>query len=85
MRITKDNSEFEISICEVDGEWEGRMVEYHISRVTPTLHLRHSWMSLDLALAGVRRRWQRLFPEDDSPDFHAAIAPTPSPLDGERE
>jgi hypothetical protein len=73
MLITKDNSEFEVSIAEVDGEWEGRIVEYHLGRLIPTLHLRHSWTSREAALAGVQRRWQRLFPDDEMPDFHEAI------------
>lgn len=74
MFIARGDSEFEISIREADGEWEGRIIEHHISRLTPTLHLRHSWTSLEAALAGVRRRWQRLFPDEESPDFRDAIS-----------
>jgi hypothetical protein len=74
MLIPKEESEFEVSIREADGEWEGRIVEYNISRVTPILHLRHSWTSLEAALEGVKRRWQRLFPDEDVPDFRHAVA-----------
>jgi hypothetical protein len=73
MVIVKGESEFEVSIREVDGEWEGQIVEYNIGRLTPTLHLRHSWTSAETALEGIRRRWQRLFPEEESPDFREAI------------
>ncbi len=79
MRITRGDSEFEVSIGEANGEWEGRIVEYNTIRMTPTLHLQHSWISLDLAIAGVQRRWQRLFPNEDPPDFHAAVVATPPP------
>jgi hypothetical protein len=79
MRIPKDESEFEVSIRAADGEWEGRIVEYHISRLTPTLHLCHNWTSLEAALAGVQRRWQRLFPDDEAPDFRDAITVALSP------
>jgi hypothetical protein len=76
MFVTRGESEFEVSIGAVDGEWEGKIVEYNLSRVVPTVHLRHNWTSLAAALAGVRRRWQRLFPDeldDDSPDFQEAL------------
>ena len=79
MLIVKGESEFEISICEADGEWEGRLVEYNISRLTPTLHLRHRWTTLESAIAGIQRRWQRLFPNEDMPDFHAAVTEPLSP------
>lgn len=72
MLIAKGDSEFEISICETDeGEWEGRIIEYNLSRVLPIPHLNHSWVSFDAALAGLTRRWQRLFPDDPLPDFNA--------------
>jgi hypothetical protein len=74
MLIPKGDSEFEISIRATDeGEWEGRIIEYNLSRVLPTPHLHHSWNSLEAALAGVTRRWQRLFPEEDPPDFRDAL------------
>jgi len=73
MLIDKGESEFEVSICETDGEWEGLIVEYNLNRVTPTLHLRHSWTSLDAAISGVQRRWQRLFPDEEKPDFRVAV------------
>ncbi len=76
MFVTRGESEFDVSISAVDGEWEGKIVEYNLSRVVPTVHLRHNWTSLDAALAGVRRRWQRLFPDEldeDSPDFQEAL------------
>ena len=74
MLISKGDSEFEISIRATDeGEWEGRIIEYNLSRVLPTPHLHHSWTSLEAALAGVTRRWQRLFPEEDPPDFRDAL------------
>lgn len=76
MFVTRGESEFEVSIGAVDGEWEGKIVEYNLSRVVPTVHLRHNWTSLDAALAGVRRRWQRLFPDEldeDWPDFQEAL------------
>jgi hypothetical protein len=71
--INKGENDFEVSIQEADGEWEGRIIEHNISRLTPTLHLRHSWMSLEAALEGVKRRWQRLFPDEEVPDFRDAI------------
>ena len=77
MLITRGESEFEVSIRAVDGEWEGKIVEHHLRRVVPTLHLRHNWPSVDAALTGVQRRWRRLFPEEldaDVPDFHEALA-----------
>jgi hypothetical protein len=77
MRLLKEDSEFEISICATDGEWEGRITEYHISRLTPIPHLCHRWTSLEAALTGVQRRWQRLFPEDEIPDLRAAVTETP--------
>jgi hypothetical protein len=74
MLISKGDSEFEISIRATDeGEWEGRIIEYNLSRVLPTPHLHHSWTSLEAALAGVTRRWQRLFPEEEPPDFRDAL------------
>ena len=76
MILTRGDSEFEVSIGAVDGEWEGRIVEYTVSRLTPTLHLRHSWTTLEAAVTGVQRRWQRLFPDEPvelRPDFHDAI------------
>ena len=74
MLIPKGDSEFEISIRATDeGEWEGRIIEYNLRRVLPTPHLQHSWLSLEAALAGVTRRWQRLFPEEAPPDFRDAI------------
>jgi len=75
MVVTRGESEFEVSIGPVDGEWEGKIVEHNLSRVVPTVHLCHNWTSLEHALAGVRRRWQRLFPDErdaDMPDFQAA-------------
>jgi len=76
MFVTRGESEFEVSIGAVDGEWEGKIVEYNLSRVVPVVHLCHNWISPDAALLGVRRRWQRLFPEEldeDRPDFHEAL------------
>lgn len=78
MLLSKGESEFEVSIREADGEWEGRIVEYNMSRLTPTLHLRHSWASLEAALEGVKRRWQRLFPEEEVPDFRNAVTDSPA-------
>lgn len=78
MLIHRGDSEFEISIRLTDeGEWEGRIIEYHVSRLMPTPHLHHSWVSLEAALAGMTRRWQRLFPEETSPDFRDAVQPEP--------
>jgi hypothetical protein len=74
MLIRKDDSEFEISIrLTEEGEWEGRMIEYNMSRLMPTPHLQHSWVSLEAALAGMTRRWQRLFPDEAPPDFRDAV------------
>ena len=76
MVVIRGESEFDVSIGAVDGEWEGKIVEYNLSRVVSTVHLRHNWTSLDAAVAGVRRRWQRLFPDDldeDMPDWHEAL------------
>jgi hypothetical protein len=76
MLITRGESDFEVSISLVDGEWEGKIVEHNLSRVVPTVHLCHNWTSRDAALAGVRRRWQRLFPaesDEDQPDFQEAL------------
>ena len=64
MVVTRGESEFEVSIRMVDGEWEGKIVEHNLGRVVPTVHLCHNWTSLDHALAAVRRRWQRLFPDE---------------------
>jgi len=71
--INKGESDFEVSIQEADGEWEGRIIEHNMSRLTPTLHLRHSWTSLEAALEGVKRRWQRLFPDEEVPDLRDAV------------
>lgn len=79
MRVIRGDSEFEISIRVEDGEWEGCLIEYHISRLTPTVHLRHRWTSLDAALIGVQRRWQRLFPDQEVPDLRGAVAASLSP------
>lgn len=74
MRIAKGESEFEVSVQVEDGEWEGRIIEYNMARLTPTCHLLHRWTSQEAALTGLQRRWQRLFPHDDLPDFREAIA-----------
>lgn len=79
--IMQGDSEFESQIRPVDGEWEGWIIERNINRLVPTLHLRHSWTSLEAALAGVQRRWQRLFPESTGSaavDFRAAVMETDS-------
>ena len=76
MLVTRGESEFEVSISLVDSEWEGKIVENNLSRVVPTVHLCHHWTSRDAAVAGVRRRWQRLFPDEsdeDRPDFQEAL------------
>jgi len=76
MLVTRGESDFEVSISLVDGEWEGKIVEHNLSRVVPTVHLCHNWTSRDAALAGVRRRWQRLLPtepDEDQPDFQEAL------------
>ena len=73
MRIPQGDSEFEVTIWEADGEWEGRIVEHNLSRLTPTMHLCHRWTSPEAALLGVQRRWQRLFPDEACPDFREAI------------
>jgi hypothetical protein len=76
MVIPKGESEYEVCIRPTEGEWEGRIVEHNLSRVVPTLHLLHTWSSLEAALAGVQRRWRRLFPDEPSeamPDFSAAL------------
>lgn len=76
MVIAKGESEFEVCIRASAGEWEARIVEHNLSRVTPTLHLLHSWPSPEAALAGVQRRWRRLFPDDpeeELPDFSEAF------------
>jgi hypothetical protein len=82
MLVTRGDSEFEVSISLVDGEWEGKIVEHNLSRIVPTVHLCHNWTSRDAALAGVRRRWQRIFPDEpdeDRPDFQEALSePMPS-------
>ena len=82
MLVIRGESEFEVSITLIDGEWEGKIVENNLSRVVPTLHLCHNWASCDAAVAGVRRRWQRLFPDEldaDRPDFQEALSePMPS-------
>ncbi len=74
MLIRKGDSEFEISIRPTDeGEWEGRIIEYNMSRLMPIPHLQHSWVSLEAALAGMTRRWQRLFPDETPLDFRDAV------------
>ena len=76
MFVTRGDSEFEVSISMIDGEWEGKIVENNLSRLVPTVHLCHNWTSLAAAVAGVQRRWQRLFPdeaEEDRPDFQEAL------------
>jgi len=82
MFVTRGESEFEVSISLVDGEWEGKIVENTLSHVVPIVHLCHNWTTSDAAVAGVRRRWQRLFPDEldeDRPDFQEALVePTPS-------
>ena len=78
MVISRGESEFEVHICLTDeGEWEGRIIEYTMTRLMPTLHLRHSWVTLETALQGVARRWFRLFPDEGIPDFQAAVTETP--------
>ena len=75
MLIARGDSEFEVNIhITEENEWEGQIVEYNMSRVLPTSHLRHSWVSLEAAIAGVTRRWQRLFPDEAAPDFREAIS-----------
>ncbi|MGE3537583.1 MAG: hypothetical protein AB7N91_09105 [Candidatus Tectimicrobiota bacterium] len=77
MFVTRGDSEWEITLRAVDEEWEGKIVEYALHRPVPVVHLCHNWTSSAAALAGVRRRWQRLFPEDsadDLPDFQQAIS-----------
>ena len=75
MVIPKDESEFEVTIRATDdAEWEGRIVEYNTNRLFPTRHLCHSWNSLEAAIAGVTRRWQRLFPDEaEMPNFGDAL------------
>jgi hypothetical protein len=76
MLVIRGESEYEVSISLIDGEWEGKIVENNLSRVVPTMHLCHNWTSRDAAVAGVRRRWQRLFPnepDEDRPDFREAL------------
>jgi hypothetical protein len=74
MLICKGESEFEVSIQTTDeGEWEGRIVEYHTSRLVAALHLCHSWTACEAAIVGVTRRWQRLFPDEAAPDFRDAV------------
>lgn len=76
MLIRKHDSEFEVIIRLTDeGEWEGRIIEYNVSRLMPTPHLQHSWVSLEAALAGLKRRWERLFPDETPPDFRDAVQP----------
>ncbi len=75
MLIARGDSEFEVNIhVTEENEWEGQIVEYNMSRVLPTSHLRHSWVSLEAAIAGVTRRWQRLFPDEATPDFREAVS-----------
>ena len=76
MFVTRGESEFEVSISMVDGEWEGKIVENSLSHVVPIVHLCHNWTSRDTAVAGVQRRWQRLFPDEldeDRSDFQEAL------------
>jgi hypothetical protein len=81
MLIRQDDSEFEVSIRLTDeGEWEGCLIEYKMSRLMPTPHLQHSWVSLEAALAGMTRRWQRLFPDEMPPDFRDAVQSEPKPF-----
>lgn len=83
MMIARGDSTFEVTICATEGEWEGRIVEYHIARMTPTIHVRHNWLSAAAALSAVQRRWRRLFPDeplDEMPDFaEALVAAPPAP------
>lgn len=75
MLIARGDSEFEVNIYVTEEEeWEGQIVEYNMSRVSPTSHLRHSWVSLEAAITGVARRWQRLFPDEAVPDFREAVS-----------
>jgi hypothetical protein len=77
MFVTRGESEFEVTIRVVDSEWEGKIVEHNLSRVVPTVHLCHNWRSFGDALAGVRRRWRRLFPDEDDadvPNFYEALS-----------
>ena len=77
MLIAKGESAFEVSIRPTDdGEWEGRVVEHHANRLLPTLHLCHSWTAREAAIAGMARRWQRLFPDETAPDFQDAVIET---------
>src|SRR5262245_51525253 len=76
MFVTRNESEFEVSISMVDGEWEGKIVENDLSHVVPIVHLCHNWTSRDAAVAGVRRRRQRLCPDEldeDRPDFQEVL------------
>lgn len=73
MIVSKEDRKFEVSLYETDGEWEGRITEHNVNLVTSVCHLQHRWTSLEAALAGLHRRWQRLFPDDPTPDFRAAI------------
>jgi hypothetical protein len=74
MLICQGESEFEVSIRATDdGEWEGRIVAYHTSRLLPVLHLCHSWSTREEVIAGVTRRWQRLFPDAAVPNFGDAV------------
>lgn len=80
MFVCRGDSEFEITIRPVDGEWEGKIVEYQVSRLVPTVHLCHNWTSSAAAMAGVRRRWQRLFPADPDealPELEDALVTVP--------
>jgi hypothetical protein len=78
MVVSRGESAFEVHICLTEeGEWEGRIVEYTTTRLMPTLHLRHSWTTLETALQGVTRRWQRLFPDEEAPDFLQAVTEAP--------
>jgi len=84
MFVTRGESAFEVSISMVDGEWEGKIVENSLSHVVPIVHLCHNWTSQDTAVAGVRRRWQRLFPDEldeDQPDFQEALVKSMPPSD----
>jgi hypothetical protein len=77
MVICQGESEFEVSIRATDdGEWEGRIVEYNTSRLLPVLHLCHSWSTREAAIAGLTRRWQRLYPDEAVPNLRDAVIQT---------
>jgi hypothetical protein len=85
MLVNRNDSAFEICIYAVDGEWEGKIIEYNMLRLLPTLHLQHRWTSQEAAIAGVQRRWQRLFPDDPNdptPDMAASVTTMTEPATG---